>query len=247
MSEEGYCSRREADKYIDQRRVTINGVDAEKGSKVFPGDEVVVDGERISKPSAKARTDFIYLALNKPKGIVCTTDSNSEKDNIIDFINHPKRIFPVGRLDKLSTGLIFLTNDGDIVNKILRAGNKHEKEYMVSVNKPVTADFLKKMSNGVPVNGIVTRKCKLTQVGKTSFKIVLTQGLNRQIRKMCQYLDYEVRSLKRIRIMNVKMDIPEGSWRYLTKEEVSEIKQMVSKSRKTAKPKKPKKSGKNLK
>ncbi|MRX64443.1 23S rRNA pseudouridine(2604) synthase RluF [Maribacter luteus] len=229
LSEVGYCSRRAADKLIDQGRVTINGSVPEMGTKIVPGDEVRVDGELISEPKEQP----VYLAFNKPIGIVCTTDTRVEKDNIIDFINYPKRIFPIGRLDKPSEGLIFLTNDGDIVNKILRARNHHEKEYLVTVNKPITQDFLNKMRNGVPILDTVTRKCEVESLGKYQFKIILTQGLNRQIRRMCEYLGYDVKKLKRIRIMNVKLDIPVGKWRDLTQAELKEINRLVSSSSKT--------------
>jgi 23S rRNA pseudouridine2604 synthase len=229
LSEVGYCSRRAADKLIEEGRVTINGKIPEKGTKVAPTDEVRVYGKLITPTKEKP----VYIAFNKPVGIVCTTDTDVEKDNIIDFINYPKRIFPIGRLDKPSEGLIFLTNDGDIVNKILRARNKHEKEYIVTVNKPITQRFIEQMSNGVPILDTVTRKCKVTQIGKFKFKIILTQGLNRQIRRMCEYFDYEVLTLKRIRIMNVKLDIPTGQWRDLTETELREIKKLVASSSKT--------------
>ena len=229
LSEVGYCSRRAADKLIDQGRVTINGQVPEMGTKIIPGDEVRVDGELISEPKEKP----VYLAFNKPIGIVCTTDTKVEKDNIIDFINYPKRIFPIGRLDKPSEGLIFLTNDGDIVNKILRARNHHEKEYLVTVNKPITTKFLERMANGVPILDTVTRKCEITEISKYQFRIILTQGLNRQIRRMCEYLDYRVKKLKRIRIMNVKLDIPLGKWRDLTPDELKEINRLISDSSKT--------------
>lgn len=229
LSEVGYCSRRAADKLIDQGRVTINGHVPEMGTKISPGDEVRVDGEPITEPKGKA----VYLAFNKPIGIVCTTDTRVEKDNIIDFINYPKRIFPIGRLDKPSEGLIFLTNDGDIVNKILRAKNHHEKEYLVTVDKPITQKFLDLMANGVPILDTVTRKCEVQEISKYQFKIILTQGLNRQIRRMCEYLGYNVKKLKRIRIMNVKLDIPLGKWRNLTDSELKEINRLVSTSTKT--------------
>jgi len=190
-----------------------------------------VDGEPVSKEELKEPN--VYIAFNKPVGIVCTTDTRVEKDNIIDYINYPKRIFPIGRLDKPSEGLIFLTNDGDIVNKILRARNNHEKEYVVSVNKPVTPDFLKKMSAGVPILDTVTRKCEIEKLGHYTFRIVLTQGLNRQIRRMCEFLDYEVTSLKRVRIMNVSLDIPVGEWRDLTSEELKTINNLTDESTKT--------------
>lgn len=229
LSEVGYCSRRAADKLIEQGRVTINGKIPEMGTKIVDGDDVRVDGEAVDKPKEKP----VYIAFNKPIGIVCTTDTRVEKDNIIDFINYPKRIFPIGRLDKPSEGLIFLTNDGDIVNKILRARNHHEKEYIVTVDKPITPVFLQKMRNGVPILDTVTRKCEVEQLDKYHFKIVLTQGLNRQIRRMCEYLYYNVTKLKRVRIMNVKLDIPVGKWRNLTETELKEIKLLVAHSSKT--------------
>jgi len=229
LSEVGYCSRRAADKLIDQGRVTINGVVPEMGTKIASNDEVRVDGELISESKEKS----VYIAFNKPIGIVCTTDTKVEKDNIIDYINYPKRIFPIGRLDKPSEGLIFLTNDGDIVNKILRARNNHEKEYVVTVNRPITKKFIQKMSNGVPILDTVTRKCHVEQLDKSRFKIILTQGLNRQIRRMCEYLDFRVVKLKRIRIMNISLDIPVGKWRYLTAIELKEINRLVSSSTKT--------------
>lgn len=229
LSEVGFCSRRAADKLIEQKRVTINGKVPEMGTKITANDEVRVDGKLIAKPNTKP----VYIAFNKPIGIVCTTDTGVEKDNIIDYINYPSRIFPIGRLDKPSEGLIFLTNDGDIVNKILRARNNHEKEYIVSVNKPITQDFVKKMSNGVPVLDQITRKCKVEQLDKFTFKIILTQGLNRQIRRMCEFLDYRVKKLKRVRIMNIKLDIPVGQWRDLTPQELKEINRLVASSSKT--------------
>jgi len=226
LSQAGFCSRREADKFILDERVTINGIVAKMGEKIGPNDDVSVDGERISKKPNKK----IYIILNKPKGIVCTTDSGVEKNNIIDYINHPKRIFPIGRLDKTSEGLIFLTNDGDIVNKILRAKNKHEKEYHVTVDKPITHEFIQQMSKGVPILNTVTRPCEIKRIKDYEFKIILTQGLNRQIRRMCEYLSYRVKKLKRIRIMNIKLDIPLGEWRYFNDQEFSELKEMLSKS-----------------
>ena len=229
LSEIGYCSRREADKMIDQGRIVVNGEVIGMGLKVTPEDIVFVDGERIKERNSKA----VYIAFNKPVGIVCTTDTRVEKDNIIDYINYPSRIFPIGRLDKPSEGLIFLTNDGDIVNKILRARNHHEKEYVVTVNRPVTDEFIKQMASGVPILDTVTRPCMVTQTHKKEFKIVLTQGLNRQIRRMCEFLDYRVVSLKRIRIMNVNLDVGKGKWRNLTSEEVAEIHRMVETSTKT--------------
>ena len=228
LSEVGYCSRRAADQLIERGRVKINGNIPEMGTKVLPGDLVTVDDEPIGTP----QEEFIYIAFNKPVGIVCTTDHVREKDNIIDYINYPKRIFPIGRLDKPSEGLIFLTNDGDIVNKILRARNNHEKEYSVTVNKPVTKDFIQKMGNGIPILGTRTRKCFVKQTGSHTFTIILTQGLNRQIRRMCESLDYRVAKLKRVRIMNIKLDVPVGQWRYLNEDEIWMIQSMVADSTK---------------
>ena len=230
LSEIGFCSRRRADTLIEQERIKINGDIALMGQKVQLTDEIKIDNKLI-KP-LKSKTN-IYLAFNKPIGIVCTTDTRREKDNIIDFINYPSRIFPIGRLDKPSEGLIFLTNDGDIVNKILRANNQHEKEYIVEVNKPVTKDFIKSMANGVPILETITRKCFVKQTGKETFKIILTQGLNRQIRRMCEYFDYKVRSLKRVRIMNIKLDIPVGEYREFTAKELNTLNQLVVNSSKT--------------
>ena len=229
LSEIGYCSRRAADKLIDAGRITVNGNPVEMGMKVTKTDLIAVDGISVSQKGDAA----VYIAFNKPVGIVCTTDTRVEKDNIIDFINFPSRIFPIGRLDKPSEGLIFLTNDGDIVNKILRARNQHEKEYIVTVNKPITQEFIDKMGQGVPILDTVTRPCIIKQTHKKEFKIILTQGLNRQIRRMCEYLDYRVVTLKRIRIMNVALDVPVGKWRNLTKEELTEINRMVEDSAKT--------------
>tara|TARA_B100000508_G_scaffold138385_1_gene134368 strand:- start:53686 stop:54408 length:723 start_codon:yes stop_codon:yes gene_type:complete len=228
LSEAGFCSRRKADKLIEQGRVTINGHVPEMGTKVQPGDSVEVDGKTVSKEGTK----HVYIALNKPIGIVCTTDTRVEKDNIVEFVNHPERIFPIGRLDKPSEGLILLTNDGDIVNKILRARNNHEKEYIVTVDKKITQQFIDKMANGVPILDTVTRKCRVEQLNKNTFKIVLTQGLNRQIRRMCEYLGYEVTKLKRTRIMNIHLDTPVGEWRDLTEEELSTLKFLVEDSKK---------------
>jgi 23S rRNA pseudouridine2604 synthase len=229
LSEVGYCSRRAADKLIEESRVTINGKVPEMGTKISEGDEVRVDGNVISTP----KEEFVYIAFNKPVGIVCTTNTKVEKDNIIDFINYPKRIFPIGRLDKQSEGLIFLTNDGDIVNKILRARNHHEKEYMVTVNRPVTKEFIEKMSNGVSILDTVTRKCEVKRLSKFKFKIILTQGLNRQIRRMCEYLDYRVTQLKRVRIMNIALDMPVGHWRDITENELQDIHRLGMSSSKT--------------
>jgi 23S rRNA pseudouridine2604 synthase len=229
LSEIGYCSRRAADKLILESRVTINGLVPEMGTKIYPADVIRVDGKIVSSPEEK----HIYMAFNKPVGIVCTTDIKAEKNNIIDFINYPKRIFPIGRLDKASEGLILLTSDGDIVNKILRARNNHEKEYLVTVNKEISADFLKRMSNGIPILDTITRKCEVVQLDRNRFKIILTQGLNRQIRRMCEYLDYRVVKLKRVRIMNIRLNTPMGKWRYLTDDELIEITHLVSDSAKT--------------
>ena len=214
---------------IEAGRVLVNGKKAEMGVKVSPDHKISVNGEMLNKPKNKN----VYLAFNKPKGIVCTTDNRVEKDNIIDFINYPKRIFPIGRLDKPSEGLIFLTNDGDIVNKILRARNNHEKEYIVTVNKPITKDLIHKMRNGVPILDTVTRKCFVKQTHKNQFRIILTQGLNRQIRRMCEYLNYKVTNLKRVRIMNIKLDVKVGKWRYLKPEELMKLKQLLNESSKT--------------
>jgi pseudouridine synthase len=229
LSEVGYCSRREGDRLIQEGKVTINGKVPEMGTKVEEGDIVCVDGISVEKTDEK----LLYLAFNKPVGIVCTTDTRVEPDNIIDFINYPTRIFPIGRLDKPSEGLIFLTNDGDIVNKILRARNNHEKEYIVTVNKPITKDFVKKMSNGVEILDTVTKPCKVEQIGKNKFRIILTQGLNRQIRRMCEHLEYRVWSLKRVRIMNIKLDLPVGKLREFTKEEFNELSRLIEDSSKT--------------
>jgi len=229
LSEVGYCSRRGADKLIEQGRVTVNGKVPEIGTKISKEDEIRVDGQLINEPKEKG----IYLAFNKPVGIVCTTDTRVEKDNIIDFINYPKRIFPIGRLDKASEGLILMTNDGNIVNKILRARNFHEKEYIVRVNKPITNDFIAKMSSGVSILDTVTRKCEVEKLSAFEFRIVLTQGLNRQIRRMCEMLDYRVRKLKRVRIMNIELDVPVGKWRNLSNTELKEINHLVAQSSKT--------------
>jgi 23S rRNA pseudouridine2604 synthase len=230
LSEIGFCSRRKADLLIEQERIKVNGVYAVMGQKVTGQEEIQVNNKIIKKLENKKH---IYIAFNKPVGIVCTTDTKREKDNIVDYINYPTRIFPIGRLDKPSEGLIFLTNDGDIVNKILRANNQHEKEYIVEVNKPVTKDFIKKMGEGVPVLDKITNRCKIKQTGKKTFKIILTQGLNRQIRRMCEYFDYRVVFLKRIRIMNIKLDIPVGEYRDFTKSELNQINQLVKNSSKT--------------
>ncbi|MEM6297018.1 MAG: pseudouridine synthase, partial [Myxococcota bacterium] len=223
------CSRRAADKLIEQGRVTINGAVPEMGTKVGSADDVRVDGIAVTESEEKR----VYLAFNKPIGIVCTTDTRVEPDNIIDYINYPSRIFPIGRLDKPSEGLIFLTDDGDIVNKILRARNNHEKEYIVTVNRPVTPAFVKGMSSGVPILDTVTRECVVEQLSKFVFRIVLTQGLNRQIRRMCEHFEFRVTKLKRVRIMNVKLDVPVGQWRDLTDAEVAELHRLSADSAKT--------------
>jgi len=228
ISSTGICSRREAEKLIIDGKVTINGKPTQLGNRVFDGDIVKINGQLLK---SKPRT--LYIAYNKPVGIVCTTDSK-ERNNIVRAINHSERLFPIGRLDKPSQGLIFLTNDGDIVNKILRAGNNHEKEYIVTVNKPITQEFLQKMSNGIPILGTVTKKCVVEQISKNNFKIILTQGLNRQIRRMCEYLNFEVTKLVRTRIMNVSLaNLAEGTWRELTTEELQHINKMVASSSKT--------------
>jgi 23S rRNA pseudouridine2604 synthase len=230
LSEMGYCSRRAADQLIEEGRVTINGAVPEMGTRVQPGDIVKVNGKEITAASDQP----VYIALNKPIGIVCTTDTRREKNNIIEFINYPTRIFPIGRLDKPSEGLILLTSDGDIVNKILRAHNHHEKEYLVSVDKPINKDFLKKMSQGVPILDTVTKPCKIFREDTYTFTIVLTQGLNRQIRRMCEALGYHVSRLKRVRIMHIQLDMPLGQWRHLTAQEVATIKRQVADSSKTS-------------
>lgn len=215
LSETGACSRREADQWIDAGRVTVNGARAVLGTQVDEGDDVRVDGEPL-RPKPKR----IYVALNKPVGIECTTDRDVP-GNIVDFVGHRERIFPIGRLDKDSEGLILLTNDGDIVNTILRAENEHEKEYVVAVDRPLTPEFLAGMARGVPILGTVTNPCVVTQTGKNTFRIVLTQGLNRQIRRMCEHFGYTVRRLQRVRIMHVRLGtLPQGKWRELTPAEL---------------------------
>jgi 23S rRNA pseudouridine2604 synthase len=223
LSEIGYCSRRAGDKLIESGRVFINGEVAELGQKICVNDEIKVD-DKVLEAKKKNK---IYLALNKPIGVVCTTDTRVEKDNIIDFINYPERIFPIGRLDKPSSGLILLTNDGDIVNKILRTEHNHEKEYLVKVDKPLSQTIIDRMSKGVPILDTITKECKIKKSGSNEFKIILTQGLNRQIRRMCEYFNYKVISLERIRIMNIKLDLPLGEYRELTNEEVSSLKNLI--------------------
>lgn len=228
ISSTGICSRREAEKLIIDGKVTINGKPTQLGNRVFDGDVVKINGQAL-----KSKPKTLYIAYNKPVGVVCTTDSK-ERNNIVRAINHTQRLFPIGRLDKPSQGLIFLTNDGDIVNKILRAGNNHQKEYIVTVNLPITSDFIQKMSNGIPILGTVTKKCFVEQISKYTFKIILTQGLNRQIRRMCEYLNYQVTKLVRTRIMNVSLNnLAEGTWRELTIEELQQINKMVATSTKT--------------
>ena len=231
LSEVGYCSRREADRLIIEGKVTINGEIPEMGTKVEEADQIEVEGQKIEKSKIKKK---IYLAFNKPVGIVCTTDRRVEADNIVDFIKYPTRIFPIGRLDKLSEGLIFLTNDGDIVNKILRSRNNHEKEYIVSVNRSINKDFIQSMSDGVEILETITKSCFVKQLGPKKFKIILTQGLNRQIRRMCESLGYRVQSLKRVRIMNIKLDVPIGKYREFTREELLELNSLLKNSSKTS-------------
>ena len=230
LSEVGYCSRRMADKLIKEGKVTINGEIPKIGAKVEAGDQVEVEGKRIEKSKKQKK---IYLVFNKPVGIVCTTNRKVEPDNIIDFIKYPSRIFPIGRLDKPSEGLIFLTNDGDIVNKILRTRNNHEKEYIVKVNRQINKDFIKRMSNGVEILETITKKCLVKQLGPKKFKIILTQGLNRQIRRMCESLGYRVESLKRIRIMNIRLDVPIGKYREFRKDELLKLNVLLENSSKT--------------
>ncbi|MBI9065751.1 MAG: 23S rRNA pseudouridine(2604) synthase RluF [Salinivirgaceae bacterium] len=228
ISESGFCSRREADRYIEDGKVKVNNEIAELGIKVSANDKIEVNGMLITK-----EVENIYLAFNKPIGITCTTDT-SIKGNIITYINYPERIFPIGRLDKPSEGLIFLTNEGDIVNKILRSKNNHEKEYIVSVNKKISPEFIKKMRNGIPILGTITNKCKVSKIDNYTFNIVLTQGLNRQIRRMCSYLNYEVTKLQRIRIMNINLgSLKVGEYRNITKKELKELLSLVDDSVKT--------------
>jgi 23S rRNA pseudouridine2604 synthase len=235
ISQSGMCSRREADRFIENGKVFINGKKAEFGDQVSPGDKVSVNGNDI-EPRDEER--LIFIALNKPVGIVSTTES-SERSNIVDFVNHSLRIFPIGRLDKDSQGLIFLTNYGDLVNKILRAGNNHEKEYIVTVNKPITDEFIEGMSKGVPILGVMTKKCKVEREGTNSFRITLIQGLNRQIRRMCEHFNYEVTKLERVRIMNVSLKgLPVGDWRDLTEEELSTLLKLTESSSSDTTPKK---------
>ncbi len=231
LSESGFCSRRKADELIDAGQVLINGQPIEKGTRVSQGDCVTVNGQLVEKSGEQ----FEYLAFNKPVGIVCTTDTKREKDNIIDYLNYSKRVFPIGRLDKMSEGLILLTNDGDIVNKILRSSNNHEKEYLVTVDQSISQTFVDRMSKGVPVLNTITKPCKVTKVNQHTFKIILTQGLNRQIRRMCEYFNYEVMTLKRLRIMNIVLDMPVGEMRHLRPAEIEQLKASLSNSKKTVK------------
>lgn len=237
ISQSGMCSRREADRFIELGKVFINGRKAETGDQVYPGNKVTVNGTDIEPRDAER---LVFIALNKPVGIVSTTES-SERSNIVDYVNHGLRIFPIGRLDKDSQGLIFLTNYGDLVNKILRAGNNHEKEYIVTVNKPITDEFLVSMSKGVPILGVMTKKCKMEREGTNSFRITLIQGLNRQIRRMCEHFNYEVTKLERVRIMNVSLKgLPVGDWRDLTQDELSTLLKLTEDSSSVEKPKKKK-------
>jgi len=216
LSEVGYCSRRQADGLIEQGRIYVNKKPAKMGMKVSEDDMIEVDGEKINQSKKKK----IFIALNKPRGVVCTTNAGVEENNIIDFLNFPERVFPIGRLDKSTTGLILLTNDGETANKILKTANDNEKEYLVKVNRPIPVSVLREMSEGVPILNKKTKKCVIEKVKTNQFKIILTQGLNRQIRRMCDYFDYKVVALQRIRIMNIKLDIPEGKYRLLTEGEI---------------------------
>ena len=227
LSECGYCSRREADRLIEANRVTINDKLPELGTKVKDGDIVKVDGKIVS-----SQEEFVYIALYKPVGITSTTD-RTDPSNIVDFMKYRKRIFHIGRLDKDSEGLILMTNDGDIVNKILRANNNHEKEYIAQVDKSVTKEFIHNMENGVPILDTITKKCKVHQLNDKTFRIILTEGLNRQIRRMCNHFGYKVERLKRVRIMNIKLDVPIGKWRYLKKKEMKELNRLLEDSIKT--------------
>ena len=241
ISASGYCSRREADKYIESGNVTVNGKKATIGSRVLPGQKVKVNGELIEN-----KIEPVYIAFNKPVGVVSSTNP-LERDNIIEFIRHEQRIFPIGRLDKDSQGLILLTNDGDIVNKILRAGNNHKKDYIVTVNRPITSDFLTRMSQGVPILDRVTRRCEIERINPYTFKISLIQGLNRQIRRMCEYFNYDVLKLERIQIMNIKLDkLGQGNWRNLTASEMEGLFDMLEDSEKTSGGKAPSNSNKSF-
>lgn len=234
IAQSGICSRREADRFIENGQVKINRKKASVEDRVKPGDEVMVNGRIIEAEEAEP---FVLIAFNKPGGIVSTTDS-TERDNIVSYINYPTRIFPIGRLDKESRGLIFLTNDGDIVNKILRAGNNHEKEYLVTVDKPITDEFVSKMGNGVPILGMMTKKCKVEQVSSHVFRIVLVQGLNRQIRRMCEHFHYQVKKLERIRIMHISLgDLPLGEFRAIEGGELDKLSKLIANSSSEANPK----------
>jgi len=225
ISDSGYCSRRKADELIEQGLVTLNDQPVRLGDRVMPGDVIKINGEIIGGPKSD-----VYLMLNKPVGITCTTDQRV-KGNVVDFINFSERIFHVGRLDKPSEGLLLMTNDGDIVNKILRAGDRHEKEYIVRVDRPISTEFIQRMSRGIPILDTVTKPCEVQGVSRFVFKIILVQGLNRQIRRMCEYLNYEVVALKRVRIMNLTLgDLPTGEWRHLTREEVAKLQESLTDS-----------------
>ena len=228
LSEIGYCSRREADKLVDSKKISVNGKVITMGTKITPTDKIEIDGIEIEKK----RGEKVYIAFNKPKGIVCTTNTKVEKNNIIDYINYPKRIFPIGRLDKLSEGLILLTNDGDILNKILRSRNNHDKEYIVTLNKSIKDDFINKMSKGLPILGRKTKKCFVKKIDNNKFKIILTEGLNRQIRRMCEYLNYRVVKLKRVRIMNINLDLDIGKYRLLRGSELKKLNKLTENSSK---------------
>ena len=226
LSEAGICSRREADRYVEEGKVQIDGVKAVMGSKVAKGSQVTFKGKPVKKEEK-----LVLIAFNKPEGIVCTSDPG-ETNNIVDFIQYGMRIYPIGRLDKDSEGLILLTNDGNIVNKILRAENHHEKEYIVTINKDITPEFLKKMSQGVPVLGKVTNHCEVSQIDRHTFRIILTQGLNRQIRRMCEFLGYRVVNLERIRIMNIQLGrLKTGAWRNVTEREIEDLNKLINKKR----------------
>jgi len=241
ISASGYCSRRKADELIEEGHVTINGKRATIGMRVLPGQKVKVNGELI-----KNAIEPVYIAFNKPVGIVSTTDTQ-EKDNIVEYISHEQRIFPIGRLDKDSQGLILLTNDGDIVNKILRVGNNHKKEYLVKVDKPITKEFIHRMQEGVPILDRVTRRCEIVEINPYTFKISLIQGLNRQIRRMCEYFDYDVVKLERIQIMNIKLgNLGQGNWRDLTHAELEELFDLLEESKDIAQSKKPANSNKSM-
>lgn len=229
LSDAGVCSRREADRMMEQGRITVDGERAVPGTRVFPSQRIRIDGKEIVREEEK-----VILAVNKPAGVVCTTTDRFKEENIVDFVNYPLRVYPVGRLDKNSEGLILMTNQGDIVNKILKASNYHEKEYIVTVNKPLTPEFLNQMQNGVPILDTVTRPCKVVKEGKRTFRIVLTQGLNRQIRRMCEYLGYRVEKLTRVRIMNISLgDLPSGAYRPLTEEEIRVLTMLTDGKKKT--------------